>query len=223
MCLIIHKPKDAKIDLDLLHSACLYNPHGYGLMAFTGHQKISVVREQHTDFDALRRAYRHFARHECVIHLRLRTRGHVNTINTHPFRVTDSIYMAHNGTLDINCRIPGRSDSWHMAHDILSPLLQRNPKLIHNRDFQNYVAGKIGTHNRLVFMDADQQKAIIINKSLGVDYQDVWLSNTRWFDAARFGLPAPVACCHPNHSAACAKLNLLGERFARKLGCGVAH
>ncbi|ATG89835.1 hypothetical protein [Methylomonas koyamae] len=43
MCLIIHKPKDAKLDLELLHSASQYNPHGYGLMAFTGPQKISVI------------------------------------------------------------------------------------------------------------------------------------------------------------------------------------
>ena len=143
MCLIIHKPKDAKLDLELLHSASQYNPHGYGLMAFTGPQKISVIRDQYTHFEALRRAYVHFAKHECMIHLRLRTRGHINYTNTHPFRVTNAIYMAHNGTLDINCRIPGRSDSWHMANDLLQPLLRRNPNIIHAKSFQSYIAKNI--------------------------------------------------------------------------------
>lgn len=189
MCLMIHKPKNAKLDMDLLHSASQYNPHGYGLMALTGPHKINVVRDQKTSFDELRRAYTHFAKHECVIHLRLRTRGHVNQSNTHPFRLTNAIYMSHNGTLDINCRIPGRSDSWHMANDFLSPLLLRNPKIIHNRIFQHDIAQQIGAHNRMIFMDADRQKTVIINQSLGVEYRGLWLSNTKWFDAARFGLP----------------------------------
>jgi hypothetical protein len=42
MCLIIHKPKHAEIDLDLLHSASQYNPDGFGLMAFTGHHKMAL-------------------------------------------------------------------------------------------------------------------------------------------------------------------------------------
>ncbi|OAI19187.1 hypothetical protein A1507_07850 [Methylomonas koyamae] len=217
MCLIIHKPKDAKLDLDLLHSASQYNPHGYGLMAFTGPQKISVIRDQYTHFEALRRAYVHLAKHECVIHLRLRTRGHINYTNTHPFRVTNAIYMAHNGTLDINCRIPGRSDSWHMANDLLQPLLRRNPNIIHAKSFQSYIAKNIGANNRMVFMDADRQKTVIINKSLGTEYQGVWLSNTKWFDSARFGLTAPNCNNGQLASDACSKLKLLGERFGQGL------
>lgn len=217
MCLIIHKPKDAKLDLELLYSASQYNPHGYGLMAFTGPQKISVIRDQYTHFEALRRAYVHFAKHECVIHLRLRTRGHINHANTHPFRVTNSIYMAHNGTLDINCRIPGRSDSWHMANDLLQPLLRRNPNIIHAKSFQSYFAKNIGPNNRMVFMDADRQKTVVINKSLGAEYQGAWLSNTKWFDSAKFGLTLPNCSNGQSVSDACSKLKLLGERFGQDL------
>jgi predicted glutamine amidotransferase len=216
MCLIIHKPKDAKINLDLLQSASEYNPHGYGFMAFAGPQKINIFRDQKTNFDELRRAYTHFAKYECVIHLRLRTRGNINKTNTHPFRITNSIYMAHNGTLDINCRVPGRSDSWHMANDLLSPLLRRSPKVIHNKTFQNYMAKKIGVNNRIVFMDADQQQTIIINKALGVEYHGVWLSNSKWFDAAKFGLAAERVSAHAEQSSGYSKLKLLGERFEQK-------
>ncbi|MCQ8106207.1 class II glutamine amidotransferase [Methylomonas sp. SURF-2] len=188
MCLIIHKPKGVHVDLDLLHSASQFNPHGYGLMAFSGPQKISVHRHHATHFDELRRAYLQVAKYECVIHLRLCTRGNITRANTHPFRVTESIYMAHNGTLDIHCRLPGRSDSWHMVNDYLSPLLLRAPKILQSPAFQQHMAAKIGPHNRMVFMDAQLRKTVIINRPLGVDYQDLWLSNTKWFDADRFGL-----------------------------------
>jgi len=213
MCLIIHKPKHASINLELLQSASQFNPDGFGLMAFSGHQKINIVRSQATHFEELKRAYKHFAKSECVIHLRLRTRGHVNTTNTHPFRITGSIYMAHNGTLDISCRIPGRSDSWHMANDLLKPILQRSPTVLHNKSFQSYIAQKIGSHNRMVFMDADQQKTIIINQSLGTEYQGVWLSNTKWFDAAQFGLQVANITDNKQKNIGCGKLKLLVDRF----------
>ncbi|QPK64830.1 class II glutamine amidotransferase [Methylomonas sp. LL1] len=191
MCLIIHQPKGAQVHLDLLHSASQYNSDGYGLMAFTGPQKISIHRQQYTNFDELRRAYLQMAKHECVIHLRLRTRGDITRTNTHPLQVTKSIYMAHNGTLNIHCRLPGRSDSWHIANDYLTPLLQHTPKILHSKSFQQHLAAKIGPNNRLVFMDAQQRKTIFINQELGVEYQGLWLSNTKWFDAACFGLTKP--------------------------------
>jgi hypothetical protein len=191
MCLIIHKPKGVQVHLDLLHSASEYNPHGYGLMALTGPQKISILRHPCTNFDELRRAYLQVAKYECVIHLRLRTRGNITRMNTHPFRVTESIYMAHNGTLNIHCRLPGRSDSWHVVNDYLTPLLHHTPKILHDKAFQQHLAAKIGSNNRMVFMDAQQRKTIIINQQLGVEYQGLWLSNTKWFDAASFGLSIP--------------------------------
>ena len=188
MCLIIHKPKDVQIHPDLLNSACQYNPHGYGLMALSGPQKIRVLRRSHTHFGELYKNYLQVANYECVIHLRLRTRGNITQSNTHPFRVSDSIYMAHNGTLDVHCRLPGRSDSWHIANDYLNPLLGKNARILYDDAFQRKLATEIGPNNRLVFMDAKQRETIIINKQFGVEYQGLWLSNTKWFDAARFGL-----------------------------------
>ncbi|WP_347986116.1 class II glutamine amidotransferase [Methylomonas sp. AM2-LC] len=200
MCLIIHKPKGVPVQLDLLHSASQYNPHGYGLMAFTGPQKISIYRHHYTNFDELRRAYLQVEKYECVIHLRLCTRGNITRTNTHPFRVTNSIYMAHNGTLNIHCRMPGRSDSWHIVNDYLTPLLQLSPKILHNEKFQQHLAAKIGPNNRLVFMDVQRRKTIIINQQLGIDYQGLWLSNTKWFDAASFGIAKPDIPVHDSQT-----------------------
>jgi hypothetical protein len=96
--------------------------------------------------------------------------------------------MAHNGTLNIHCRMPGRSDSWHIVNDYLTPLLQQTPNILHNEKFQQHLSSKIGPNNRLVFMDAQHRKTIIINQQLGIEYQGLWLSNTKWFDAASFEL-----------------------------------
>ena len=217
MCLIIHQPKGVRVNLDLLHSASQYNPHGFGLMAFTGPQKISIHRHHSTNFDELRRAYLQLAKHECVIHLRFCTRGNITRTNTHPFRVTKSIYMAHNGTLNIHCRLPGRSDSWHIVNDYLTPLLQRTPKILHNEVFQQHLAAKIGPNNRLVFMDAQQKKTIIINHQLGVEYQGLWLSNTKRFDAASFGLSISDSLSNMTQILKERKLKLFHTFYSPKL------
>ncbi|WP_446810676.1 class II glutamine amidotransferase [Methylomonas sp. 2BW1-5-20] len=217
MCLIIHKPRGAQVHPDLLYSASQYNPHGYGLMALTGPQQISIHRHRHTDFAELRRACLRVEKYECVIHLRLRTRGNITKTNTHPFQVTKAIYVAHNGTLNIHCRIPGRSDSWHMVNDYLTPLLQRTPQILHSESFQQYIAAKIGPNNRMVFMDALARKTVVINRQLGVEYQGLWLSNTKWFDAANFGLSMSDSIQDASRSPKTAEPKLFRELKSYKI------
>jgi predicted glutamine amidotransferase len=189
MCLIIYKPRHAEVPLDLLRSAAEHNPDGFGLMSFAGSNGVNVKRRRTTCFKALCRAYRRMVNQECVIHLRLRTQGDITAANTHPFRLTPDLYMAHNGTLDIACRVQGRSDSWHAANDYLGPILRNNPDLLYSQGFQKLLKAWIGPNNRFVFMDARRQKTVIVNREHGVEFRGLWLSNTRWFDAARFGLP----------------------------------
>jgi hypothetical protein len=164
MCLIIYKPRHAEVPVDLLRSAAEHNPDGFGLMFFGGSNWVNVKRRPITCFNALCRAYRSVGDQECVIHLRLRTRGDITAANTHPFRVTPDVYIAHNGTLDIDYRVQGRSDSWHAANDYLRPILRHNPDLLHRHDFQTLLKSWIEPGNRLVFMDARRQKTIIVNR-----------------------------------------------------------
>ncbi len=189
MCLIIHKPKGVDVPLELLRSAIHYNPDGFGVMAFSGRQPLNVKRQKKACIASLYRAYRSVAEHECVIHLRLKTRGEVTVKNLHPFRVAPKVYMAHNGTLGVPCRIEGRSDSWHAANDYLAPVLQKDPGILHDQEFLGQLENWIGPDNRLVFMDAHRGKTVIVNRDKGIEFNGLWLSNTRWFDAARFGLP----------------------------------
>lgn len=197
MCLIIHKPRGIEVPLTLLRSATEYNPDGFGVMTYSGRYQLTIKRSHTPNFDELRRICQSVTEDECAIHLRLRTRGKITRTNTHPFQVTKDIYMAHNGTLNIHCRIPGQSDSWHIVNDYLRPILQKSPEVLHSRAFQAHLKNRIGMDNRLIFMDARQGKTVIINRELGIEYKGLWLSNTRWFDAEHFGLSCENSKINP--------------------------
>jgi len=186
VCLIIHKPAGATIEDALLASATGYNPHGMGIMARGANGELTVWRRSRTDLAGLRRTLSELTEAECVVHLRYRTRGDVDSGNTHPLRVTRNIWLAHNGTLRIDCHRAGRSDSWHLARDYLGPILRRRPAALHEIAFQKLVAAWLGPSNKAVFMDAAGAPTVIINRDRGATVGPLWISNTRWFDGSRF-------------------------------------
>ena len=186
MCLLIHKPHDSELPASLLDSAAEYNPHGFGLMAFDSDDRLVVRRRTRTRKADLHALYREFRDQECVIHLRYGTSGIVDRDNTHPIRITSSICMAHNGTVNLGRHAQERSDTWHLVNDYLRPVLSRRPGLLHDRFFQDLVTTWCGPHNKFVFMAAASRSTVIVNRERGFEIEGVWLSNTRWFDASRF-------------------------------------
>lgn len=189
MCLIIHKPAGVSIPRSLLLSAAEHNRDGFGAMAFNGSGRLRVTRRHVTLPWELLSVYEDYARGECVLHLRRSTRGlATDPENTHPFEIAGHLYMAHNGTLAIDSRVPGRSDTWHLVHDHLRPVVARNPDVIYDPVFQALLKGLAGSENKFVFMDASRQRTLILNHEHGVELNGLWLSNSRWFDADRFGL-----------------------------------
>lgn len=188
MCLIIHAREGHRIPDALIESAAACNPHGYGIMVYDEARFVRVVRGARTEIGELCAAYAELAGRECVIHLRRRTRGAVDEDNTHPFRIMDHLYVAHNGTVEVEHRVARRSDTWHLVNDRLRPLLTASPDLIHDDTFQSALGGWMGIHNSAVFMDGARGKTVIINRDQGTDLDGLWLSNTRWFEAEQFGL-----------------------------------
>ncbi len=188
MCLLIHKSADAVIPAALLESAAGFNPHGFGLMAFDTEGRIVVHRRAHTVIDELQALAHDYRERECVIHLRYGTSGVVDQDNTHPIRITDGIHLAHNGTVNLARHVQERSDTWHLVNDYLRPVLSRRPELLHDSFFHDLVTAWCGPHNKFVFMDANTRSTVIINRDKGVERDGLWLSNTRWFDAAKLGL-----------------------------------
>jgi hypothetical protein len=189
MCLIIHKPAGVNIPRRLLHSAAEHNRDGFGAMAFDGNGRLRVTRRHITLPWEFLSVYEDYARGECVLHLRRSTRGlATDPENTHPFEIAEHLYLAHNGTLAVDCRVPGRSDTWHLVHDHLRPVVARNPDVIYDAVFQTLLKGLAGPENKFVFMDASRRQTLILNREHGIELDGLWLSNSRWFDADRFGL-----------------------------------
>lgn len=117
MCLLIHKQADAELPTRLIDSAVDYNPHGFGLMTYDNDGRILVRRRVRSHKRELLALVEQFQGRECVIHLRYATSGVVDHSNTHPIRITRDIYMAHNGTVNLQRRDAERSDTWHLVND----------------------------------------------------------------------------------------------------------
>ncbi len=198
MCLLIHKPADAALPEQLLESAADFNPHGYGFIGFAADGSLVIRRSTTTSVAELQGLYEEFRDQECVIHLRYGTSGKVDEENTHPLRITDNIYMAHNGMLNLERHARDRSDTWHLVNDYLEPILRKRRELLHDRCFHDLVTSWSGPHNKFVFVDASARQTVIVNRESGFEIDGLWLSNTRWFDASRFNW-------HPARSSAALK------------------
>lgn len=186
MCLLIHKPRYAELPDQLLESAAEFNPHGYGFIGFGSDGSCVVRRSAVTDLPELRQLYEAFRDKECVIHLRYGTSGNIDFTNTHPIQITDTIYLAHNGTLNLQRHDHERSDTWHLVNDYLEPILRKRPELLRDTFFHELVTTWCGPQNRFLFVDSAARQVVIINREQGFELDGVWLSNTRWFDASRF-------------------------------------
>jgi len=198
MCLLIHKPAAAVLPEFLLESAAGFNPHGYGFIGFATDGDTVIQRNSTTDLAALQALHDEFRDRECVFHLRYGTSGNIDDTNTHPLRVTDHIWLAHNGTLNLERHANDRSDTWHLVNDYLEPVLRKRPALLHDRFFHELVLSWCGPHNKFVFVDTAAGRTVIVNRESGFELGGLWLSNTRWFDASRF-------VWHPARSTAALK------------------
>lgn len=188
MCLLIHKRAGAELPACLIDSAVDYNPHGFGLMTYGDDGRVLVRRRVRSRKSELHALVEQFQDRECVIHLRYGTSGVVDHTNTHPIRITRDIYMAHNGTVNLQRHDAERSDTWHLVNDYLRPILSRRPEVLHDQFFHELVTHWCGPHNRFVFMDGSTRRTVIVNRDSGHDFGGLWLSNTRWFDPSQLGL-----------------------------------
>lgn len=193
MCLIVHKPAGVQLPPSLIESALRFNPHGAGLIALPKTEAARVERRQSVSSAVVARWAQDHAAHECVFHFRYRTRGTDASRYTHPIRVTGSLYLFHNGTLPGSDSTDPHSDTWHLARDLLRPVLRANPELLVAPMFRRLLEGAIGPSNRLVLVDTARRRVEIINRAAGVSRDGLWLSNVRWFDARALGWSNPAA------------------------------
>lgn len=191
MCLIVHKPAGLRIPHELLRAALTLNPDGWGAMGFAAGGRLLLERGTHIQPEALFEFEERHADAEYALHLRKQTRGSSSLENAHPFRVMDGLYLMHNGTLPIQARVPGRSDTWHFTTDILRPLAHRHPGLLRDYAFVRLLELVLRPENKLALLDERLRRIVLFNREHGAELEGLWLSNTRWIDRAQFPLATP--------------------------------
>ncbi len=182
MCLIIHKPRGVEIPADLLEAAVSLNRDGWGLMGFSKDGGLLLERHAKVDLEEILATERRHRDAEYVLHLRKRTRGAANVENAHPFKVTDGVYMMHNGTIKLDTRVAGMSDSWHFVSEILRPLAQRRQGVLLDNAFHRLLEIALRPENKLALLDYPERRIILINQAHGAELDGLWLSSTRWID-----------------------------------------
>lgn len=119
---------------------------------------------------------------QVALHFRMRTHGDVDLENVHPYKVTDDVYLIHNGVLSHgNAADRSKSDTWHYARSMESQL-KLAPALASNAAWLSLVQGDIGRNNRFVVLSSNGHMTIL-NRSTGYTYGQVWVANTYSFDA----------------------------------------
>jgi hypothetical protein len=99
----------------------------------------------------------------------------------------------HNGVLHTgNAADSSKSDTWHYINDIIKPALASRPEDFMSDWFQTLVEEHIGGSNKFVIMDAHGNMRTF-NYDSGVEWGNVWMSNTYAWDAGKAGLLKPVA------------------------------
>jgi hypothetical protein len=186
MCILVHQPAGTTISEAMLHDFYTLNPDGFGAM-FAVDNKIEIVKTLAKEDEIIKIYNDIVAGKEAVIHFRMKTHGDIDLDNCHPYRVTDDIWLAHNGILSEGNPIDKKkSDTWHYIEYVLRPTLTAQPELFDNPDFIDYLGTMIGDSNKFGLLRNDG-KVQLVNRESGVDHAGLWLSNTYAWSPEKHG------------------------------------
>lgn len=188
MCLLVNQPLNTHFTDQFLEDVFFKNSDGLGVM-FAQDNKVHVYKCLPSNADDFIDFYRkHAEGRHCVWHARMQTHGDIDMENCHPYRVTDEIWMAHNGILSSgNANDKTKSDTWHFIRNVLRPALTHNPDLMLDPGWQEFIGDLIGGSNKFGFVRNDGQ-IVVINRSAGVEFNGAWLSNTYAWPANKYGV-----------------------------------
>lgn len=191
MCLLVSQPKHT-FDEDFLIDVYNKNQDGLGIMYAEG-DKVHVYKclpaneQDFVDF-----YMKHAANRPCIWHARMQTHGDIDMDNCHPYRVTEDIWLAHNGILSTsNESDKSKSDTWHFIKNVLAPALSCDRNLMANPDWIAFIGKLIGSGNKFALLRSDGETAII-NQSAGLTFQESWLSNTYAWTPSKHGYYSDV-------------------------------
>jgi len=185
MCLLITQTATSPIlSNEWLKDFYSYNSDGVGIMrSDDGNLIVEKILPKNAD-DFINFYHDHIAGHDCAFHLRMKTHGHIDLSNCHPYMVLNKaehgrdLWLMHNGILHTgNDADLARSDTYHYINNYLLPILAKNPDFAFTTHFAELIGDHIGISNKFVMMDnlGNQQ---VINQSEGYYWAGLWLSNT---------------------------------------------
>jgi predicted glutamine amidotransferase len=187
MCIILHKPKMAELDVRLLSMAHRGNRHGFGLMFPIADGTVSVHKGV-MDIESILELWDTFKSENVAIHFRWSTGGAINNENCHPFRVLSKqidgrdLWMMHNGVFAQVNETAQYCDTYHFVKEYMTPVLKKDSTLIDNPKFIKFLGESIGFFNKLLFMDGNG-KVIIVNKNSGEEKNNIWSSSSHFLDS----------------------------------------
>jgi len=172
MCVAVYVPKGEKISKEIFDNCENANPDGCGF-AYVKKDKIEVCRSLEGA-----KLWQHLKRingkHNIVLHFRIATHGEVSLENCHPFRVSKSLILSHNGILNIKLKDKTRSDTYALAS-----LLGSLPDGFLERGVYRWLLDEAVSPDKLLFMDG-VGNVTIIGENRGSWVEGLWFSNTYW-------------------------------------------
>lgn len=160
----------------LIEDVYASNSDGLGAMYVTAKGQIKVIKvlpKSAEDAKAVIAALPNDNR-ELALHWRMRTHGHINVDQVHPYRINDASWLMHNGILATgNKADETKSDTWHFAKDYLAHM---PPDALHSEGVLNMLADYIG-NNRFAILSVDGRLSVV-NREQGIEHDGVWYSNT---------------------------------------------
>jgi len=171
MCIAIYKPETMLLSEDTLKNSWDNNPDGAGFMYVDNGQVI--ISKGYMSYKSFREAYDPHASKQMAVHFRIATHGKVDGNNTHPFRISDTLGLIHNGIIsNVKCDIDkDMSDTWHFVERFM----KKYEHLRHEPEFKMLIEKYIGA-SKLVTLDGNGTFDVY-NEDLGVWDCDCWFSN----------------------------------------------
>ena len=187
MCLLVKQPATTEFTEDFIVDVYNKNKDGFGIM-YAEDGKLHVYKCLPTSGKDMYEFYlAHGQGRDCIWHARMQTHGDIDLDNCHPYKVTDEIWIAHNGVLSTgNAADKSKSDTWHFIRNVIKPALTANPELLTDKSWQDMIGHIIGGGNKFGLVRADGEM-VVINERSGVNFVGAWLSNTYAWSTTKFG------------------------------------
>ena len=181
MCIAIYKPVGVTIPWDSFKNAEWTNDDGWGFAARTDDNKL-FVRRGVDHFHGFQAAFEPFAKHQAIIHFRMRTHGEVKKGNCHPFMVSSGLAVIHNGVVPISCNVnKAKSDTWHFNELVLREFYSNNKSFWRKPPYR-FCIEQMSGGSKFVFLRADGAYSIY-NEDQGHWHEGSWFSNRSYVSA----------------------------------------